>query len=279
MCRSIKTLRRPGEAATTGELEAAARQFVRKISGYREPSARNQEAFDAAIRDVTAASRRLVEAIGVDVEAGPNRWVGRDGVVHYRGVTTVAAPWWVRPGLDVVDGRLTIAGRDAEALARQHGTPLFAYDLARFGENARAIQAAFAPTGLPFRLRFALKADPFPEILGVFRGLGAPGTPESVGIDACSPGEVLRALECGWRADEISYTGTNISERDLDVILEHGIHCNLDAISQIARYGRRAPGSTIGIRIDPATGAGYNEQLEYSGVTPDEVRDRARAVR
>jgi hypothetical protein len=74
MCRSIKTLRRPGEAATTGELEAAARQFVRKLSGYREPSARNQEAFDAAIREVTAASRRLVEAIGVDVEVGPDRW-------------------------------------------------------------------------------------------------------------------------------------------------------------------------------------------------------------
>lgn len=183
-------------------------------------------------------------------------------------MTTIAALWWVRPGLDVVDGRLTIAGRDAEALVREHGTPLFAYDLARFGENARGIQAAFAPTGVPFRLRFALKADPFPEILSVFRGLGAVGTPESVGIDACSPGEVLRALACGWRPEEISYTGTNVSERDLDVILEHGIHCNLDAISQVARYGRRAPGSTIGIRIDPATGAGYNEQLEYSGSRP-----------
>lgn len=82
MCRSIKTLRRPGEAATTGELEAAARQYVRKLSGYRQPSARNQQAFDAAIRDVAEASRRLVEAIGVDVEDGPDRWVGRDGVVH-----------------------------------------------------------------------------------------------------------------------------------------------------------------------------------------------------
>ncbi|HEX2469216.1 MAG TPA: DUF2277 domain-containing protein [Candidatus Limnocylindrales bacterium] len=82
MCRSIKTLRRPGEAATTGELEAAARQYVRKISGYREPSARNQDAFAAAIEEVTAASRRLVEAIGIDVEEGPNRWTGRDGVVH-----------------------------------------------------------------------------------------------------------------------------------------------------------------------------------------------------
>ncbi len=82
MCRSIKTLRRPGEAATTGELEAAARQYVRKVSGYREPSARNQEAFESAIREVADASRRLVEAIGVDVEVGPNHWTGRDGVVH-----------------------------------------------------------------------------------------------------------------------------------------------------------------------------------------------------
>ena len=55
-------------------------------------------------------------------------------------MTTVAAPWWVRPGLGIDgDGRLTIAGRDAEALAREYGTPLFAYDLDRFVENARAI--------------------------------------------------------------------------------------------------------------------------------------------
>jgi hypothetical protein len=74
MCRSIKTLRRPGEAATTGELEAAARQYVRKLSGYREPSARNREAFDAAVAEVAAASRRLVEAVGVEVEVGLDRW-------------------------------------------------------------------------------------------------------------------------------------------------------------------------------------------------------------
>jgi hypothetical protein len=82
MCRSIKTLRRPGEVATTGELEAAARQYVRKLSGYREPSAKNRAAFDAAIAEVAEASHRLIEAIGVDVEDGPNRWMSRDGAVH-----------------------------------------------------------------------------------------------------------------------------------------------------------------------------------------------------
>jgi len=74
MCRSIKTLRRPDEAATTGELEAAARQFVRKISGYRTPSARNAEAFEGAIADIALASARLMETLGVAVEEGPDRW-------------------------------------------------------------------------------------------------------------------------------------------------------------------------------------------------------------
>ena len=181
----------------------------------------------------------------------------------------VAAPWWVRPGLDIdSEGRLRIAGRDAEALAREGGTPLFVYDRARFGETARELQGALSRAGFPFRVRFALKASPYPKILSVFRALGAPGSPDSVGIDACSPGEVLRALECGWQPDEISFTGTNVSERDLDVLLAHGIHCNLDAISQVERYGRRAPGSRIGLRIDPGSGAGYSETLEYSGSRP-----------
>jgi diaminopimelate decarboxylase len=180
-----------------------------------------------------------------------------------------AAPWWVRPGLDIApSGRLRIAGRDAAGLVHEHGTPLFAYDLARYGENARRLQGALERSGLPFRLRFAMKANPYPEVLEVFRRLGEPGTRESIGIDACSPGEVQRAIECGWRPHDISYTGTNVSERDLDVLLATGVHVNLDAISQIERFGRRTHGSTIGVRIDPATGAGYNDHLEYSGARP-----------
>jgi hypothetical protein len=74
MCRSIKILRRPDEPATTGEIEAAARQFVRKVSGYRTPSARNSAAFEAAIAEVSVASRRLLEELGATVEEGPDRW-------------------------------------------------------------------------------------------------------------------------------------------------------------------------------------------------------------
>ena len=63
MCRSIKTLRRPDEPATEDEIRAAARQYVRKVSGYREPSKKNAEAFEAAVDEIAQASRALLDAV------------------------------------------------------------------------------------------------------------------------------------------------------------------------------------------------------------------------
>ena len=63
MCRSIKTLRRPEAPATPDEVEAAALQFVRKVSGYRAPSRANAEAFDSAVAEIAAASQRLLDAV------------------------------------------------------------------------------------------------------------------------------------------------------------------------------------------------------------------------
>jgi hypothetical protein len=63
MCRSIKVLRRPDTPATAPEISAAALQFVRKVSGFRKPSRTNQDAFDAAVREVAAATAHLLDAI------------------------------------------------------------------------------------------------------------------------------------------------------------------------------------------------------------------------
>jgi hypothetical protein len=63
MCRSIKKLRQPDQLPPDEELRAAALQFVRKISGFRQPSRANQLAFDAAVDEVTQASARLLEAL------------------------------------------------------------------------------------------------------------------------------------------------------------------------------------------------------------------------
>jgi hypothetical protein len=73
MCRSIRTLRNEDDPATTGEVEAAARQFVRKVTGFQKPSQRNAEAFEAAIAEIAAVSQRLLVAVGGEVEPGPDR--------------------------------------------------------------------------------------------------------------------------------------------------------------------------------------------------------------
>jgi hypothetical protein len=70
MCRSIKTLRRADEPATEDEIRAAALQFVRKVSGYRQPSQKNAPAFDAAVDEISDASRRLLEGMEAAARRG-----------------------------------------------------------------------------------------------------------------------------------------------------------------------------------------------------------------
>lgn len=80
MCRSIRTLRPPvAPDVTTGDVEAAARQYVRKVSGFREPAAHNRDAFDAAVATIAATTRDLLESLEVrgqgpvSVVEGPER--------------------------------------------------------------------------------------------------------------------------------------------------------------------------------------------------------------
>jgi hypothetical protein len=63
MCRSIKKLRKADEPTTDQEIQEAALQFVRKISGYRVPAQRNAEAFDSAVQEIADASSRLLDGL------------------------------------------------------------------------------------------------------------------------------------------------------------------------------------------------------------------------
>jgi hypothetical protein len=63
MCRSIKRLREGDVPANDEEIREAALQYVRKVSGFRAPSARHEEAFAAAVDEVAEASRRLLESV------------------------------------------------------------------------------------------------------------------------------------------------------------------------------------------------------------------------
>ncbi|GAA0542805.1 DUF2277 domain-containing protein [Saccharopolyspora spinosporotrichia] len=66
MCRSIKTLRPPyAEQVTETDIRAAALQYVRKVSGFRQPAAHNAAAFDRAVDEIERATAELLSTIEV----------------------------------------------------------------------------------------------------------------------------------------------------------------------------------------------------------------------
>ena len=70
MCRNIRTLFNFDPPATDEEIEAAALQFVRKVSGFAKPSKANEAAMQQAVQEIAQAARRLLDSL---VTAGPPR--------------------------------------------------------------------------------------------------------------------------------------------------------------------------------------------------------------
>jgi hypothetical protein len=71
MCRSIRRLRTTQPVPTTGDLNAAALQFVRKVSGMRAPSRAADAAFSAAVAEIAATTARLLADLGSPAIEGP----------------------------------------------------------------------------------------------------------------------------------------------------------------------------------------------------------------
>ena len=69
MCRNIKTLANFEPPATDNEIRASALQFVRKLSGTTRPSRANEEAFNLAVDEVTAAAERLIRSLHTSAPA------------------------------------------------------------------------------------------------------------------------------------------------------------------------------------------------------------------
>ena len=63
MCRNIRPLFNFAPPVTTEEVQAASLQFVRKISGFHKPSKANENAFDRAVKEISAVSAKLIESL------------------------------------------------------------------------------------------------------------------------------------------------------------------------------------------------------------------------
>ena len=196
-------------------------------------------------------------------------------------VTARRRPWWVRPGLDIVDGRLRIAGagrRGAGPRARDAALRLRPDAVRR--ERAARSRPPWPRTGLPHRVRFALKANP---AAGGPRGLprararparrrasaSMPARPARSSARSNAAGGPTRSATPGRTSP--SATSTSCSRT--------AIHLNLDAISQIERYGRRAPGTADRHPGRPGRRRRLQRAPRVRRRPADEVRHRAGAPR
>ncbi len=172
-----------------------------------------------------------------------------------------AAEWWARDDLHYENGRLIFAGEDTAELAGRYHRPLFVYGAERIRANLARLRRALAATGCDHRLYYAMKCNRYAPILRLLAR-------EGIGVDICSPDEMDLALDCGFAAADISFTGTGVADRDLErLLVQPALHINCDSLSQIRRIGERMPGRTIGIRVNPGFGTGYgdNARLTYAG--------------
>ncbi len=172
--------------------------------------------------------------------------------------------WWERDDLAYQRQHLHFAGRPVADLARQFGTPAFVYSAQRVKENIARLKNSLSTIGgqRQHRLFYAMKANRFAPLLTFLKQTGL------CGIDACSPAEVEHALGCGFSATDISFTATSLSPQDFNLLARYdGLLFNADSLHAIREWGRRKPGTEIGIRINPAAGVSRasNELLQYAG--------------
>jgi len=90
MCRNIKTLYNFDPPATNDEIQAAALQFVRKVTGYHTPSQANEAAFNQAIEDVANATAKLFS--GLTTEAHPHNREEEAAKAHARALKRFGPP-------------------------------------------------------------------------------------------------------------------------------------------------------------------------------------------
>ncbi|GMU42477.1 MAG: hypothetical protein AMXMBFR25_04630 [Lysobacterales bacterium] len=172
----------------------------------------------------------------------------------------IVAEWWERTDRHYdAEGELWFGGRRVSELAREFGTPAYAYCAARVSQNVARMRSALAEIGRPVRLLYAMKSNRHAPLLAHLRELG-------LGIDAASPGEVRHALACGFEEAHISFTAGCLSRADHAALAGWPqLWINADSLSALRRFAAASPGRRLGLRINPASAVGYNDHVRYAG--------------
>ncbi|MGE4620413.1 MAG: diaminopimelate decarboxylase, partial [Planctomycetota bacterium] len=126
------------------------------------------------------------------------------------------------------DEHWQIGGENVEALAEQHGTPLYVYDSAIIERQVSRFRSSFSP--FDHRIFYALKANSNRDLLGLMKTL-------DVGLDAVSIHEVRIGLDAGFAAHDIIFTPNGVPFDELEQAIELGVRLNIENLSYLEKLG------------------------------------------
>ena len=167
--------------------------------------------------------------------------------------------WWEEPGhLDVEQNKLYFAGHAVDELVDRHGTPTYFYNLTKSQDKLTHFKDALETSNLDgFAIKYAVKANNNTELLERFET-------QNIGIDATSPNELHLAQDCGFSDSEIVFTGTSLSNQDLDAFAQTDVLINFDSVSSLRRFNGD-PGRPVGLRINSGVGLGRHAKTTTGG--------------
>lgn len=142
-------------------------------------------------------------------------------------------------------------------LAKEYGTPLFVYSKKELVKQAKTILKVAAPYGLT--VRYAMKANPHPEILQILREQG-------IRIDASSGYEAEAAIKAGFKGSDILLTSQQLP-RNLKELIGKNVQFNATSLHQLEEYGRTAPGTSASVRLNPGIGSGHSTKTTTGGLS------------
>lgn len=155
------------------------------------------------------------------------------------------------------DGTMIFGGMSTVDIANKFGTPVYVTDEQILRENYRRIYNAFA-AHMPTEVHYACKANTNLAILSILEQEGSH-------IDAVSIGEVLTCLKAGFPADRIMYTGCNVSNEELQAVVNTGCRINVDSESELERLAKITTDIPISFRITPGVASGHSGKVMTGG--------------
>ena len=158
--------------------------------------------------------------------------------------------------MQTINNKLYLGGVSAEELIEDYKSPLYVYEENTISERFQTLHDA-----IPYphkRILFAIKSNPNLSVAKLLQS-------KNCGVDTVSPGEIELAIRAGFKAEDIVFTGNNMTDEEMDFAVQKNVLLNIDSLFRLEKFGKKYPGKAVCIRVNPNVVAGHHEHVITAG--------------